>query len=473
MQFISLAYIVIPLDRQRSLIDRAGVLEMRDSILKVGLLHAPVCKQISIDGEIRHELVSGGRRVAALTMLIESKSPFFFDGQLVPEGLLPITDYHTDDELIRFEAELEENLIRVDLPWADRVRALAALHKLRKDMNPTQTQRQTALEIATKTADTNPAKVQILHNEIQRAAALAKHLDNPVIAKARNEKEAYQLILQNDSNQYTAELLRRRNKTATTQLACSVRNGNAIEIMKTMDDGQFDLILTDPPYGVAASSAGFRARTKLHHNYDDSEANARLILQSILTEGWRLTKPKANLFIFTDIKHFQWLQEAASRMAWTPWRFPIIWQKSASEGLVPWGRHGFVHTYDIIFWATKGQRGTNGTQVDVMSYPRVLRSERTYAAEKPIPLLKKLIELTTFPNDVVFDPCAGSGSTLLAAKELNRHSIGIEIDPAVCDLATVRINQGDANADFSILDTQTYFQFDVENPGQIPNESNS
>ena len=76
MQLIPLAYVILPPERQRSEINRAGVLELRDSILKVGLLHPPVFKQISIDGEARYELVAGGRRLAALTMLIEAKNLF-------------------------------------------------------------------------------------------------------------------------------------------------------------------------------------------------------------------------------------------------------------------------------------------------------------------------------------------------------------------------------------------------------------
>lgn len=53
---------------------------------------------------------------------------------------------------------------------------------------------------------------------------------------------------------------------------------------------------------------------------------------------------------------------------------------------------------------------------------------KIHPAQKPISVLKKLIETFTDEGDVVIDPCAGSGSTLRASKELNRNSFGFEID---------------------------------------------
>ena len=54
-------------------------------------------------------------------------------------------------------------------------------------------------------------------------------------------------------------------------------------------------------------------------------------------------------------------------------------------------------------------------------YPKI------HPAQKPVSLLKRLIEIFTDPGDVVIDPCAGSGSTLRAAKELGRSAYGFEI----------------------------------------------
>lgn len=446
MQLIPLTSITVPPNRQRTEIPKNTLLELRDSIAKLGLLHPPAFIQA---GENLFQLVAGERRLEAMKLLKQENREFTCGGQPVPLDMIPITLFSGDRDA-RFEAELEENIVRVDLPWHDRTKALAELHKRRQAVNPKQTYQQTADELkerihgspeAAAAADPSKSVEPTNKDAIRIAALLAPHLDNPVIAKARNAKEAYKLVIHAEETKYRSELLSRRKSSAASDLSITMRCGSCLEILPEMDENQFDFILTDPPYGIGADSDGYRDRTVHHHNYDDSPENAKAILQTILTEGFRITKPKANLMIFTDIKHFHWLCEAASMMAWSPWRFPIIWQKSVAEGLVPWGRNGFIHTYDVIFFATKGRRGLNEPLLDILNFPRVSRSDRQYAAEKPVPLLSKLIEHATLPGDIVFDPCAGSGSTLVAAKLLKRHALGLEIDQSVVDLANMRINE--------------------------------
>ncbi|MFM7204251.1 MAG: DNA methyltransferase [Myxococcota bacterium] len=66
--------------------------------------------------------------------------------------------------------------------------------------------------------------------------------------------------------------------------------------------------------------------------------------------------------------------------------------------------------------------------------------ERTgYPTQKPILLLEKIIELVTDPGDLIVDPFCGSGTTLVAAKLLQRNAVGIDISPEACTLARHRI----------------------------------
>lgn len=57
---------------------------------------------------------------------------------------------------------------------------------------------------------------------------------------------------------------------------------------------------------------------------------------------------------------------------------------------------------------------------------------KIHPSQKPVSVLKKLIGIFTDPGDVVIDPCAGSGSTLRAARELGRHSYGFEVSTEFC-----------------------------------------
>ena len=64
---------------------------------------------------------------------------------------------------------------------------------------------------------------------------------------------------------------------------------------------------------------------------------------------------------------------------------------------------------------------------------------KIHETQKPVKLLKRLIEIFTDPGDVVIDPCAGSGSTLRAAYELGRDSYGFEISKEYCRQAKTKM----------------------------------
>lgn len=85
--------------------------------------------------------------------------------------------------------------------------------------------------------------------------------------------------------------------------------------------------------------------------------------------------------------------------------------------------------YGLILYRDKLPKFNNqGSMVfNCMDYPRELGMTKTHPTQKPLPLLRRLVELFTDPDDVVIDPCAGSGSTLVAAGGLNRKTYGFEI----------------------------------------------
>lgn len=66
---------------------------------------------------------------------------------------------------------------------------------------------------------------------------------------------------------------------------------------------------------------------------------------------------------------------------------------------------------------------------DNREYPKI------HPTQKPVTVLKRLIEIFTDPGDIVIDPCAGSGSTLRAAWEMGRNSYGFEVSRKFCDAA--------------------------------------
>ena len=446
MKLISISDIEVR-KRQRRAIQTAPLNDLKESILGRGLLHPPVCWH---DPDLKKWiLVTGERRFRAISELANEKQKFNHGELEVHPGSIPITplgDYLSN--VGRFEAELDENVQRVDLDWPDRMQAYADLHSLRQLQNPTQTVRDTAVELAAKanfSVATDPANAgtsKSAERVISQAIVISQHLGNTKIANARNPAEALQLIYRQEEEKVLAALIKRQIAATPTKNPIEIRNGDLFKILPILDSATYDLILADPPYGIDASGAGFRARSVIHHNYTDTTENARNVAQTILVEGFRITKQRANIFIFCDIDLFPWLKSAASNMGWTVFRRPLIWMKSEFEGLAPWGGQGPRITTEFIFYATKGQRGLNASPVDVFDDRRVSRATRVHAAEKPTSLFKSLINCSTLPGDTILDPCCGSGNSLIAASELNRRGLGIELDPDYYNTALTNVFGG-------------------------------
>lgn len=85
--------------------------------------------------------------------------------------------------------------------------------------------------------------------------------------------------------------------------------------------------------------------------------------------------------------------------------------------------------YGLVLYRDKLPKFRNNGKMifNCIDWPRDNESEKIHPTQKPVELLKTLIEIFTDEGDVVIDPCAGSGSTLVAAERLNRKSYGFEI----------------------------------------------
>lgn len=413
--------------RQRKKIDANSLADLRNSILSpTGLLHPPVCRYDSATKT--WVLVAGERRLTAIQQIAKDGLSFTYGRETIAPGTIPITPL--DDAITAldcFSAELDENLHREDLPWQDKVEALNALHQMRKELNPAQSFKETGTEISgPNKAITNPDWGGQI---VRQAVLVSPHLTDPTIFKARNANEALSLILKREEEKALAALAKHYNlKTSPETSSIEIHHADLSQLLPSLSASQFDLVIADPPYGIDAGNPGARARTIHHHNYADDPQIAREIAQDILREGFRLTKPRANLFLFCDIDLFPWLKITAANCGWVPFRRPLIWHKSETEGLFPWGSQGPRITTEFILYATKGQKGLIVSPTDVLDVKRVSRNVRTHGAEKPVELFTRLIECSTVVGERILDPCCGSGASLIAARNLNRRASGIELN---------------------------------------------
>jgi len=242
--------------------------------------------------------------------------------------------------------------------------------------------------------------------------------------------------------------------------------GDSREILPLLAAESVHLVLTDPPYGISVAErfADIRARLQVRCGVlfgSEREAEgevasshegptrpttipndtpeAALALYSMLAEqAWRLLVPGGYCLCFVgctgrDPTIVRVLPIFADRIETV-----IYWDKTMQS----LGWHYQPQVEAILVAKRRGrarwcarhcQRGL------IRAYPPHVQAH--HPTEKPVTLLTRLIANHTMPGDVVLDPFAGSGSTLVAAQELGRRAIGIELEEWWCEVAVRRLRQ--------------------------------
>jgi hypothetical protein len=135
---------------------------------------------------------------------------------------------------------------------------------------------------------------------------------------------------------------------------------------------------------------------------------------------------------------------------------PIVWDKGRAMSVgnlsLPWGRTWEPIQFGV--WSGspgsaarssedgKGRLSARKRRGTVLHYPRLNGTRcRDHLTPKPVPLLRELIESSSCPGDLLLDPFAGAGSTLVAAVIEGRRAIGIEIEERYCEIAARRVEE--------------------------------
>lgn len=428
-------------DRQRKEITPKELAELKRSILSKGLMHAPVI----IPSDEGMKLVAGERRIRAMQELHLEGHVFNYNGVAVPANQIPYITIAEMTLVDLMEAELEENLLRAPLTWLEECEAKAKIHELRTGKNPKQTITQTAKEIAAKQGR-DPVATTSTSGDTQalRIALLVdKHKSDPAVAKAKNLRAAQKIVLDKMEAAMRAKIY---SATSTFKPKHTLTKGDCRDLLPTFADNSFDLIFSDPPYGINADSA----KKGSQHYYDDSPDNALEIYHKIISEGFRIGKPKSSLLLWCDIDFFIQLRTFAAQQGWVCWRTPLVFYKG-SAGHAPWGRAGFVRTYEILLYAVKGARELyapggpdvfHGPDLGVTS-----NKGKIHAAEKPVYLLTSLLSKILLEGQSVLDPCCGSGPIFPAADKVKAIATGIELDQHYYNVAASRLSTLDNPAE--------------------------
>jgi len=213
--------------------------------------------------------------------------------------------------------------------------------------------------------------------------------------------------------------------TALHSFLDRIHCGDCIDVMAGLPDRSIDLILTDPPY-----LCRYKDRSGRRVANDNGQGDW---LTPAFAQMHRVLKRDAFCVSF-----YGWHRVDTFMAAWRTAGFRpvghIVWTKEYSSN-----RRFLSYRHEQAYLLVKGNPALPVTPMaDVQ--PWIYSGNRTHPTEKAPEIFKPLIESLSKPNDVILDPFAGSGSTLVAAQHLGRHGIGVELDANHAQKANARLN---------------------------------
>lgn len=219
------------------------------------------------------------------------------------------------------------------------------------------------------------------------------------------------------------------------------------DIEKVLDSDQIDLVITDPPYNVAYKGG---TKDKLTIKNDDlSNEEFENLLRDFYVNAFVFMKEGAGIYVFhadsEGEKFRRYFRESNLKLTQC-----LIWLKNSlvlgrqdyqwQHEPVLFGGKEYTDHDPVLYGWKEGEKHrwyNNRKQTTLLKFDRPQRNAE-HPTMKPIPLIGYLINNSSKPEDLIFDFFMGSGSTLIAAEQLNRRCFGCELDPKYCDVIVDR-----------------------------------
>lgn len=410
---IEIKEIFIPPDRQRTAVKESAVAELAVS-LQIRQLHPIVVVEIDrvrfpdAPAHINYQLVAGYRRLLATALL---KRP-----------TIRAELFSNLSRIEQEEVELDENLQREQLSWQDEVKAKSRLIELRKELYGD--------SIRDVAAHVNETK-----SELWEDSRLAKAITLiPELANSKNKTQAQnklRLIQRREALTAKANSVATGNSDpALASFEHKVILGDAIQEAKKLASGTFHCVVTDPPYGINLDKGETKKGNPHPVIYHDDTYDIMDLYAQIVPEAYRILQENTHAYFFFDIKQYARIFKLLTDAGFKVDPIPLLWIKPGS-GQVNHPDSRWGSSYESCFFCRKGNRALlKQGQSNVLAHDPVPSNRKTHPAEKPVSLLRQLIESSTAPGETVVDFFGGSGSTAEAAIQTSRNFLTYEKDPA-------------------------------------------
>lgn len=397
MNLIELPISDIRVTRRREREELGDIDSLAISIAKFGQLQPIVVDE-------NNELIAGERRLTARQQ----------NGDLF---ILAIRKSDVD-EILAKEMELEENLARKQMTWQEEARGLAELDRLRRMRDPNWTQVQTAVAAGGNTSQ----------RKVSEAIKLTRMMEVfPELAEAKTLNKALKMAEQKAINIQRVETVR-ANPQDFADIESKIILGDSVDVIKTIPDGVFDAIITDPPFGVDYGDRAGDSASNASGYEDDKEKYERLL--TMAPDMYRVLRPNAFCIWFLGISWYERCKHVFREAGFTVDEIPIIWDRSDGRTFTSRPDRWFGRAYDIALHMVKGEpRLTQSGKHNIIKVPPVPSSERDILVERPVELYQELIRRTTIEGEIVADFFVGGGGCPAAAASLRRGYFGVELSP--------------------------------------------
>ena len=206
------------------------------------------------------------------------------------------------------------------------------------------------------------------------------------------------------------------------------------DIMRLMNNQDADILLTDPPYNVDYVGKTAEALKIKNDNMDDNQFYE--FLRKVFENMYIVTKEGASIYVFhadtEGINFRKAFKDAGFKLAEC-----LIWKKDCFV----MGRQDYQWQHEPVLYGWKEGKAhyfiNDRTQSTILEFDRPKQST-LHPTMKPIDLIAKLIKNSSRENDIILDLFGGSGSTIIAAEQLNRCCYTMELDPKYCDVIVKR-----------------------------------
>ena len=380
--------------------DYGDIEELAVSIQRYGLFHP-----ILVDKDMK--LVAGERRLKAHVVL----------------GLeeIEVRPFEDVDELTKREIEIEENIKRKDFNWQEEVKAKKEVDTIKRKLYGSSVKGHGGGWSLDDTAKSLGESTGTTSQDIKLAKAIEEF---PELSKEKNKSTAWKRYLRLKERALTGHLARIVKDVDVDK--CLVL-GNSAKEMKKLKDGFADLLFTDPPFAIGLDDGKMsEAWGGKDGIYKDDKYDVMDDLEKVIKESYRVLKNDRHIYVFFGIQHYFKVREMLEEVGFNVNPVPIVWNKvSGGIGGSPFS---YSNAYIVGFFGMKGRRElAKSGQSNVFTIPRVPPQKKHHPAQMPGSFVRKLIEQSSLPGEMVIDPYAGSGEVLVSALETGRRCWGCEM----------------------------------------------